>query len=108
LGHRLDRATASYFKADPEHLKREYIKVMENLAITEKVELRVVTDEEFLKLREELDDTKKELKKMRKLVHESLIDPERAGRSEKMARKRSRQGKIVPREWEMYDESKSQ
>lgn len=72
LGHRIDRTTASYFKADPKHLKQEYMKVMEHLAITEKVDVRVVTDERLQEFNEKIEKYRDENEALRGMMDNYL------------------------------------
>lgn len=48
MGHSIDSTTASYFKADPEAVKQEYITILDHLT-TDKVEIKVVNQYEDIK-----------------------------------------------------------
>jgi len=54
LGHRVDPVTESYFKPSPESLKSDYLKVLPHLTITEKLEVKSITDERLRELEDEL------------------------------------------------------
>lgn len=58
LGHKIDKVTEAYFKADINKLKSEYIKVLPDLTFTEKIKVRVVTDEKLKELEEEIKEMK--------------------------------------------------
>nr|WP_054858702.1 hypothetical protein [Methanobacterium formicicum] len=48
MGHSVDGTTASYFKADPEAVKQEYITILDHIT-TNKVEIKIVNQYEDLK-----------------------------------------------------------
>jgi integrase len=54
LGHRINRPSDAYFKATEDGLKQDYLKVLPDLVIMEKVEVRVVTDERIKEMEEEM------------------------------------------------------
>jgi integrase len=59
LGHRIDKTTEAYFKATPDGLKRDYLKLMRLLVFMEDVKIREVTDERLQELEREIEDVKK-------------------------------------------------
>lgn len=65
LGHEDTRTRAAYFKEDPDFLKQEYMKAMQAVSL-EKLKMRFVTDERLLKMENEIESLKAELKKVQK------------------------------------------
>lgn len=59
LGHTIDKVTNAYFKADPEAVKEDYLKVVNELT-TNKVEIKVIDKHESIE--QELNTIKEELK----------------------------------------------
>lgn len=71
MGHRIDDVSAAYFKADPEELKEEYIKVYSELSLFEKptvVEINSDDRKELEALREETSILKKQLEEISRLI----------------------------------------
>ena len=66
LGHEINGVDRSYIKADPSNLKEVYLKVVEDLSI-ENVKVQTVTTEGYDHIIKQLDEEKKNTKKI--LIH---------------------------------------
>lgn len=53
LGHAINPQRESYFKAYPDAVKTEYLKVLPDLTVVDKVKTRVITDERLAELEEQ-------------------------------------------------------
>jgi len=58
MDHKIDGIRAAYFRADPEKLKKRYLKYLPFLTIEDTI-IRVVESEEYHKLKEENKNIKK-------------------------------------------------
>jgi len=67
MGHKIDSTRAAYFRADPEKLKKRYLKYLPFLTI-EDTQIRVVESEEYHKLKEENKNIKKQLDEINSLL----------------------------------------
>lgn len=73
LGHDIkDSVRSAYFLEDPTALKLEYLQHLDRLSITEKIEVRVVTDEDHEKALKRIE----ELEKWKELTEKLLKDEE--------------------------------
>lgn len=70
LGHKINRVTEAYFKADRESLKNEYMKIVPELTFTEPVETRVLTDDKLKEYEERDKKREAENQQLRKDVEE--------------------------------------
>jgi integrase len=59
MGHSIPQTTASYYLADPNHLKKEYFRVVNKITVS-KIEVYDIKSVEFLKIEKELESNKKE------------------------------------------------
>jgi len=69
LGHQIDSTSNSYFKSDTSDLKEEYTRCIKDLSM-EKVEVRDLKSPEFIKVENELSETKERLKRIEKYMEE--------------------------------------
>lgn len=68
MGHNIDDTNSAYFKADPEAVKEDYIKIMDQL-VTDRVEIKVINTNEAMA--NEIEELKNEI------IHiNSKINPE--------------------------------
>lgn len=76
LGHRIDKVTEAYFKADIPSLRQEYLKIIHEITFTEPVETRIITDEWRAKVEKERELESKRVKELEKTVAElkSILD----------------------------------
>jgi len=68
-GHKIDEMKRRYWFADPEDLKKKYMKALPFLSL-ENVEVHSIQSPEFVKVESELNDTKKRLKRLEKYFEE--------------------------------------
>jgi integrase len=68
-GHKIDEMKRRYWFADPEDLKKKYLKALPFLSL-EDVEVHSIQSPEFVKVESELNDTKKRLKRLEKYFEE--------------------------------------
>ena len=68
LGHRIDKVTEAYFKADIPSLKQEYLKIIPEITFTEPVETRIITDEYVKHTDAEIAKLKETVKNLTKIV----------------------------------------
>jgi hypothetical protein len=64
MGHSIDSTTASYFKADPEAVKQEYITILDHLT-TDKVQIKLVN---------QYDDIKQEVQNIKEFNEEFVTE----------------------------------
>ena len=69
LGHKINQTSAAYFKAKPERLKQEYLKVENKLTLSE-VEIRDIAPSQIKDIVRELDQRKAENEKMKQVIEE--------------------------------------
>lgn len=80
LGHKIDKITEAYFKADEKALKKDYTKSVEHLTL-QKVKIKTVTTKEYDALLKKLQSKDKKMDKMDKrleLLEKLLTDKEYA------------------------------
>ena len=68
-GHKINEMKRRYWFADPEDLKKKYMKALPFLSL-ENVEVHSIQSPEFVKVESELNDTKKRLKRLEKYFEE--------------------------------------
>lgn len=75
LGHKINDVSAAYFKAKPERLKKEYMKIESKLTLAE-VEIKDIAPEQIKDIVHELDMQKQENKELKKMIVEIKQDME--------------------------------
>lgn len=68
-GRHIDSTTAAYFKADPNNLKKEYMRVVNNLSVN-KVKIHDVNTKEYLTMKKAVENTEKENDKLWNAINE--------------------------------------
>lgn len=60
MGHTIDSTTNSYFKADPETIKVEYLEIINQIS-TDQVEVKIIRTEAYEEIKAEIDAMKEEI-----------------------------------------------
>ena len=79
LGHRIDDVSSAYFKIRPDVLLEEYRKVVNKLSVNENLAYTEVTDKDYKKALERIDELEKnqeDMANLRKLVENLYSDRE--------------------------------
>jgi len=79
LGHTINKVTDAYFKPNMAALKEEYLKVLPELIVQDKKEIRLIEPDEYKQLRDDMEKMKEELQKQQILSAqlESILEAER-------------------------------